>query len=398
MQKHIDCRKGLYTTTCRPATLRNTILSFLAAAVSAVCLSGCTSRAGSKPADSGDTIKFAYANNITTVRHGKYTVVTLANPWKHGTTLHTYVLVARSDSGRVSGLPEGTVVYTPLTRNIVFTAPHCQLLQWLGAGATIAGVCDMAYMHQPYITSRAASGKIADCGSSMSPSVERMATVQPQAIFVSPYDNSNYGALERMGIPIIECADYMETSALGRAEWMRFYGMLAGRAHEADSLFAKVVASYKTLASQAHKADNGRSIITEKRVGGVWYCPGGQSSMARLIADAGGRYVFADDSHSGSLTMAPETVLQKAENAETWIFVYSTPQPPTRKTLLAEYDGYKVLRAFREGNVYACDSNHSTYFEELSFRPDLLLRDLVQILHPEIKGLGPTRYYHKIEL
>ncbi len=383
---------------CLSATLHNAVLVVLATAVAVVCFSACTPRSGSKSADSGDTIMFAYAENITAVRHSKYTVVKLANPWKRGTTLHTYILVDRSDSARVSDLPKGTVVYTPLSRNIVFTAPHCQLLQWLGAGATIAGVCDIGYMHQPYITSRAAIGKIADCGSSMSPSVERMATVHPQAIFVSPYDNSNYGALERMDVPIIECADYMETSALGRAEWMRFYGMLAGRAHEADSLFAKVVASYKTLASQAHKAGKGRSIITEKRVGGVWYCPGGQSSMARLIADAGGRYVFADDTHSGSLTMAPEAVLQKAENADAWIFVYSTPLPPTRKTLLAEYDGYKVLKAFREGNVYACDSERSTYFEELSFRPDMLLRDLVQILHPGIKNLGPTRYYHKVEL
>lgn len=382
----------------QPAKLPNAFMLLLAILVAVVYLSACTPRAGSKQGDTGDTIKFAYADNITAVHHGKYTVVKLANPWKHGTTLHTYILVARSDSGQVSDLPEGTVVYTPLTRNIVFTAPHCQLLQWLGAGSTIAGVCDMGYMHQPYITSRVANGNIADCGSSMSPSVERMATVQPQAIFVSPYDNSNYGALERMGVPIIECADYMETSALGRAEWMRFYGMLAGRNHEADSLFAKVVANYQALASQARKAGKGKSIITEKRVGGVWYCPGGQSSMARLIADAGGRYVFADDPHSGSLTMAPEAVLQKAENADTWIFVYSTPLPPTRKTLLAEYDGYKVLRAFREGNVYACDSEHSTYFEELSFRPDMLLRDLVQILHPDIKGLGPTRYYHKIEM
>ncbi len=382
---------------CQPARFRNVFVPLLATAISVVCLSACTPRTGSKPADAGDTIKFAYADNITAVRHNKYTVVTLDNPWKRGTKLHTYILVERSDSGRVSDLPQGTVVYTPLTRNIVFTAPHCQLLQWIGAGATIAGVCDIGYMHQPYIKARAASGKIADCGSSMSPSVERMATVKPQAIFVSPYDNSNYGALERMGVPIIECADYMETSALGRAEWMRFYGMLAGRAREADTLFAKVVANYKALASQARKAGKGRSIITEKRVGGVWYCPGGQSSMARLIADAGGHYVFSNDSHSGSLTMAPEAVLQKAENAETWIFVYSAPQPPTRKTLLAEYDGYKVLKAFREGNVYACDSEHSTYFEELSFRPDLLLRDLVQILHPGIKGFGPTRYYHKIE-
>lgn len=372
--------KRLFKTTC-----------LFAAAASLAACGGKQDRSG----EGGDTIKFAYAQNITAVRHDGYTEVTLANPWKRGGALHRYIIVARKDSGKVAALPGGTVVYTPVRRSVAFSAPLCQLLVWLGAGQSLSGVCDLGYVHVPYVRSMAAAGRIVDCGSGMAPMVEKIVAAHPQALFVSPFEGGGYGQLEQLGVPLVECADYMETSALGRAEWMRFYGMLVGKERQADSLFAETERNYKCLVALAARSKSALSVITERKVGGVWYCPGGKSSMGRLIADAKGRYVFAADAASGSLTLAPEAVLSKAANVDVWLFVYSGGTPMTRKALLDEYDGYKVMKAFKQGDIFQCSSDGSAYFDEISFRPDFLLHDLVKILHPDISVPGKLRYYHQ---
>lgn len=366
-----------------------------AAVLVALC-HGCAGRS-SAAVGGGDTIPMRYARHITMVRHGMYTEVSLANPWKRGAELHRYILVDRKDSARVSGLPDGTVVYTPVDRCVVFTSPHCYLLGQIGAARAVVGVCDLAYINLPYVRDGVRSGRVADCGSSMAPSVERIVGVRPQAMFVSPFEGASYGQIDHLGIPLIECADYMETSALGRAEWMRFYGMLVGREREADSLFAVVERRYGALRAEARRSAIRPRVLTERVTGGVWYCPGGHSSMGRLIADAGGRYVFADDTHSGSLTLSPEKVVEKAQDADCWLFVYGEKAMPTSAQLADECQGYGLIRAFRDGNMYGCGSNTGVpYFEEISFRPDFLLADFVRIFHPEIRIGGKARYYGKI--
>lgn len=380
--------------------MHNSIMyRFFSLLFSALALLLCSCRFGSTGSGSGagDTVKFRYAEHINAVRHDGYTVVTLANPWKRGSDLHRYILVSRADSSRVGSLPHGTVVYTPVARGVVFTAPHCYLLGVLGAKSVVKGVCDLAYMNLPYVHDAVKRGLVSDCGNSMSPSVERIVALRPEAIFVSPFDGASYGQIARLGVPIVECADYMETSALGRAEWMRFYGMLVGREHEADSLFAVVEREYCSARKKALKSHTRPKVITERVVSGVWYCPGGRSSMGRLIADAGGRYVFADDSHSGSLTLSPEVVVDKANDADCWLFVGSGVGTAGRRQLLSEYAGYKMIKAFRSGSIYECvPSMGNEYFEEISFRPDFLLKNLVEMFHPDVKCDADRHYYNVV--
>ena len=183
---------------------------------------------------------------------------------------------------------------------------------------------------------------------------------------------------------------------MARAEWMRLYGILFGKEREADSLFHVVDSTYRALSWQAIKCPKGRSILTERKTGSVWYCPGGQSSMGRLIADANGAYAFADDGHSGSLALPFEQVVDRAGEADVWVLVASGAPLPTLSSLAAEYHGYKGIKAFRTGEVYVCDASSTAYFEEVPFRPDYLLRDLIQLLHPGT-DLGGFRYYRQIE-
>lgn len=407
-------------------------------------------------AEEGDTLKMKYAKLLTIVKHGEkgtaslnndaedaeyqYAEVNVANPWKAGTLLHRYILIPKGKEGdetvarlalqRTSGMGCTTdTVRTPVERSAVFIAPHCQLMYELGCQQAIRGVCDLDYINIPDVKKRAAlsrntaarkasvgnvsAGKasvgnsIVDCGSSMAPDIERIIALKPEAILLSPFENSGgYGKLDKLHIPIIEAADYMESSPLGRAEWMKFYGMLfkkdgnapktalaASCEPKADSLFAKIEKEYLKLKAEAAGYPKGLSILTERKTGNVWYVPGGQSTIGILLKDANARYIFEDDEHSGSLAMSPEQILAKGKQVDVWAFKYFGGAPLSQAQLLQEYDGYKALAAFSRGNIYQVDTSTVPYFELTSFHPELLLREFIILAHGE--RFGKLRFYKK---
>ena len=439
----------------------------------AACQGGKTAAAD---AEAGDTLEMKYAKLLTIVKHGdgedasgngegadyQYAEAIVANPWKAGTLLHRYILIPKGEEGdktvamlakrRSMGARCTTdTVRTPVERSAVFIAPHCQLMYELGCQQAIRGVCDLNYINIPDVRKRAASAgnassgnasaqnSIVDCGSSMAPDIERIIALKPEAILVSPFENSGgYGKLDKLRIPLIEAADYMESSPLGRAEWMKFYGMLfgkdknisttaageaseaavgkaseaaAGKASEAavgkaseatlpascelraDSLFAQIEKEYLKLKAEAGKLPKGLSILTERKTGNVWYVPGGQSTIGILLKDANARYIFSDDQHSGSLPMSPEQILAKGKQVDVWAFKYFGGDPLSQVQLLQEYDGYKALAAFSRGNIYQVDTSTVPYFELTSFHPELLLREFIILAHGE--RFGKLRFYKK---
>ena len=401
----------------------------------AACQGGKTAAAD---AEAGDTLEMKYAKLLTIVKHGdgeetsdaaegidyQYAEALVANPWKAGTMLHRYILIPKGEEGdktvamlakrRSTGARCTTdTVRTPVERSAVFIAPHCQLMYELGCQQAIRGVCDLDYINIPDVKKRAAlSGNtsaqnpIVNCGSSMAPDIERIIALKPEAILLSPFENSGgYGKLDKLHIPIIEAADYMESSPLGRAEWMKFYGMLFGNEEgksngisgscepKADSLFAKIEKEYLSLKAQAAGYTKGLSILTERKTGNVWYVPGGQSTIGILLKDANARYIFEDDQHSGSLAMSPEQILAKGKQVDVWAFKYFGGAPLSQAQLLQEYDGYKALAAFSRGNIYQVDTSTVPYFELTSFHPELLLREFIILAHGE--RFGKLKFYKK---
>lgn len=420
----------------------------------AACQGGKTAAAD---AEAGDTLEMKYAKLLTIVKHGdgeessdaaeginyQYAEAIITNPWKAGTMLHRYILIPKGEEGdktvamlarrRSTGARCTTdTVRTPVERSAVFIAPHCQLMYEMGCQQAIRGVCDLDYINIPDVKKRAASagnaaarkavsGKasaenasagnsIVDCGSSMAPDIERIIALKPEAILLSPFENSGgYGKLDKLHVPIIEAADYMESSPLGRAEWMKFYGMLfkkdrnapktalaASCEPKADSLFAKIEKEYLKLKAEAARYPKGLSILTERKTGNVWYVPGGQSTIGILLKDANARYIFEDDEHSGSLAMSPEQILAKGKQVDVWAFKYFGGNALTKQNLLAEYQGCQALKAFQTGTVYETDTSCEPYFELTSFHPEILLREFIILSHPEAGDkFGKLRFYKK---
>lgn len=369
-------------------------LSYVALA-GVIILSGCTGRQ-TTAGEGGDTLAFRHARRISIVRHDGYAVATLSNPWKEGKVLHRYVLVPKQ-APLPDPLPEGTLIRTPLEHAVMFTTVHSALLMEFQREQCIAGVADLKYIKIPYVQQGVREGRIVDCGEGMSPVVEKIIDLHPDAIFLSPFENSGgYGKLEEIDIPLVECAEYMEPSPLARAEWMRFYGLLFGCEQRADSLFAVVDSSYQALKQLAQTSTVRRSVVIDKQTGSVWYVPGGRSTIGQMVRDAGGDYPWASDQHSGSVSLPFESVLERAGECQTWLFRYSADHDITYAELLGEHHGYGQFRAFRDREVYGCDVECSLFYEQSPFRPDYLLTDFIQILHPDIRNLPPLRYYRKL--
>ena len=376
-------------------------------------LVSCGGRRTTASQEAGDTVVFKYATQLSIVRHKDYTEVVVKNPWKEGKILHSYLLVPDSIDPQDISLTSyhspltSTIVRTPLRRSVMFTTVHCAMLMSFGCEQSIAGVADLKYIKIPWIHEQVKAGRITDVGEGMSPVVEKIIDLRPDALFLSPFENSGgYGRLEEIGIPIIECAEYMEPSPLARAEWLRFYGMLFGCEARADSLFAVVDSSYNALKALAgnhkvqsskFKAQSSSTVLLDKVTGSVWYVPGGRSTIGQMIQDAGGDYPWADDDHSGSVSLPFEAVLEKAGEADVWLFRYSSDHDITPAELLSEHHGYDQFKAFRSGEIYGCDVERSLFYEESPFRPDWLLGDYIHILHPDIPNLPPLRYYKKVK-
>ncbi|MBR4389786.1 MAG: ABC transporter substrate-binding protein [Prevotella sp.] len=375
---------------------KNQSWRFVLILVVALVFASCRGNRSQSDVSQGDTLALKYATLLHVVKHAQYTTVSIDNPWKEGQTLHRYVLIDRN-APMPDNLPVGDVIRVPVQKAVVFTTAHCQLLQFLGADDCIAGVCDSRYMVLPTLLKRVADGQVVDCGDGMNPMVEKIIDLQPDVMLLSPFENTGgYGKVEEIEIPYLECADYMEPTALGRAEWMKFYGMLFGKQAQAERLFIEVDSAYRHLTQQAAALPKGRSIITERKTGSVWYVAGGKSVIGQVIRDANAGYAFADNDKAGSLSLPFEAVLDKAGDTDLWLFKYNGDRPFTYADLMAEYQGYSQLKAVREHQVYACNSSKVPFFEETPFRPDWLLRDFIILSHPDL-SIGSPKYYTKIK-
>lgn len=369
----------------------------IAAAASALHSCGGGGAAAVRQQTPGDTVTLGYARNITIVDFDGYSVATMRNPWDTTATLQTLILVDR-DKALPDPLPQGVVVRVPLQRSVVYAATHNALLSELGAADAIAGVCEPQYIHDSIIASRIAAGAIADCGSNFSPDLERIMQLRPDAVLLSPYEGAGgHGKLSQLGIPLIECADYMEETPLARAEWMRFFGRLVGRAAVADSLFAVTEREYDSLRATAASTASRPRVMMDRMWNGVWDVPAARSTMSHLIADAGGRNIFDHIDSPGSKALSPEQMLADAHDADIWLIRYYQPNPLTLRDLAAENPLYTRFAPYAGHRVYGCNAYVTNLFDIMPFHPQAVLADMIAVFHPEQSAVAPGRFFTPLQ-
>ena len=347
----------------------------------------------SKEALSSDSIQ--YAQGFTVQRFDTYIMVEVRDPWDSTRLLQRYLLVDRTKSVP-GGLPKGTIVKVPVKDIVIYTSVHAAIIDQLHETDKVIGVCEPRYMDTPAIQEGIQAGRIADLGEATSPNIEKMIESGAELVIASPFQNSSYGPVEKIGIPIIEGADYMEAFPLGRTEWIRFYGLLFGKEEMADSIFKETEQAYLSLKDLTANIDNRPTVLSEKKFGSSWYVPSGDSYMAHLIEDAGADYMFKDLPGAGSTPLAFETVFDKAIHADIWLVKYNQSSEMTYNDLRSEYTPYENFDAFKKKRIYTCNTGAVPYYEEFPIHPEYLLKDLIWIFHPELVFGYSPRYFREM--
>ncbi|MDE7426585.1 MAG: ABC transporter substrate-binding protein [Muribaculaceae bacterium] len=357
-------------------------------------LSSCSGH-GSGAEISGDTLT-ERASFLTLVNCGEYVIADFPDPWNSKSTPRRLLLVPHN-TPVPDGFEDATLVRVPLRNSAVFSTVHTAAVNELGALGAVSAVADAAYIApDDPVYALLESGKVKDVGASQAPSQEVLLDLDPDAVLLSPFQNSGLAGLEGTGIPLVPMADYMENTPLGRAEWILLLGELYGQRDKARAVYDRVVNEYLALAQQAAGVKERPVVLVENVYSGVWAVPGGKSYRAQMLRDAGASYPWADNKESGSLQLSAEAVLDAAQDARFWL-VSGYGHAPTRRELAQNTVLAPEFRAWKEDGIYALDSKKHPVYAMVAFHPEKVLREYISIFHPELQVQPAPQLYVKAE-
>lgn len=326
-----------------------------------------------------------------------FKVIEVKNPWDTSKLLNRYVLVDRNEA-LPDDLPEGVVVKVPVERVAVTTTVECSLLSDFGVDDKVVAVTDAEFMALERVQEGVKNGKILDLGKTSMPNAELLVVSDAEVMIVSPFQNQNYGWASKIDVAIVECAAYMEQTPLGQAEWVKFHGLFYGKEALADSIFNDTEQKYLNIKAKVPNEAKKPRVLAEKCYGQTWWVASGESYAANMYRDAGADYIWADAKGTGSLGLSFEAVFDVASDADLWMIRYHNPQGEmTYDMLRAENDLYKEFDAFKQKNVYGCNTATNDYYEKATYYPNLVLADLVKVFYPETNEDVISRYYKRVE-
>lgn len=365
-----------------------------------IMLNGCkenTSKAVEKPVDI-TPISYAKSFEIATVENA--TIITITNPWPDAEQTFTYALV--KDEASVKNL-EGqfdAVVKVPLERAVVTSTTHIPSLEMLGVEETLVGFPNLNYISSEKTRQLIQDGKIKEIGKNESINTEVLINLNPQAVIGYGIDGNNptFNIIKKLGTPVLYNADWTEKHPLGKAEWIKFFGALYGKEAAADRIFSEIESNYLAAQEVAKSATSTPTVLSGAMYKDVWYLPQGDSWAAQFIADANGAYLWADSKGTGSIALNLESVLVKGQTAQLWI----GPGQFTSKEQLAEmHSVYTQFDAFKNDNIFSFTTKKGAtggvlYYELAPNRPDIVLKDIIKILHPDLLPDHELFFFSKI--
>lgn len=325
-----------------------------------------------------------YAEGFSVVRHDNFKEVIVYSPWEKGKVLVKYYLT-KSSSTEIPA--DGKRIIIPLKSLAATSVTHFEFLNQLSELHTVTGVCSPRFIYNGDINRAVAAGQITDLGDAFNIDVEKTLQLHPEAVMMSGY-NQNDPYAERVaqsGIPVLLNNEWMESSLLARAEWLKFVAAFYDKDLLADSIFGAIAQRYNDIKLMAQAVDTKPRVMSGSNYRGTWYMPSGQNYMGKLFADAGADYFYANDSSMGSLPLNVETVLKNFSEVDVWLNCsYNTLNELTKADAR-----HKLFQSMQMGQVYnfnkrLLESTANDFWESAVAHPDLLLSDLISILHPEL--------------
>ncbi|NMH28136.1 ABC transporter substrate-binding protein [Flavobacterium silvaticum] len=341
-----------------------------------------------------------YAHGLKLFRYKDFTLATVQDPWPGATKSYRYVLV-KKDAVIPDSLKSETIITVPVRKIIVTSTTHIPSLEMLGSENTLIGFPQLDYISSPKVRRRIADGKVRELGTNQSINVENVIDLSPDVFIGYGIDNNNQTLdnLKKAGIKVMLNGDWNEQTALGKAEWIKLFGALYDKDKLADSLFDNIVTEYENTIKLAKKAKSKPTVMAGALYENKWYMPYGDSWGATLISQAGGNYLWADSKGTGSLSLSFETVLDKASGADFWI---GPGQFTSLSQLISENPDYGAFKSYKQKNVFSFsvkkgETGGVLYYELAPNRPDLVLKDLVSILHPELLPNYKPVFFEKLK-
>lgn len=342
--------------------------------------------------------KLRYASGFTvTYQSDSVKLVEVLYPFQGATSGYKYLLVPK---GRPVPVHESDVriIRTPLSRIVCTSTTHIPLLDYLGETEKLVGFASTDYVSSEKARKLIDNGKVQELGADKGLNLERIAILQPDMVMGYTM-NSDYGQfqkIEALNVPVVLNAEYLEKDPLGRAEWIKFMAVFFNKEKAADSIFQEIEENYISTKMLVNKVKHKPTVLSGVVYGDAWFLPGGQNYAAKLLSDAGFNYLWSETASRGFLELSFESVYEKAHAADVWIGVGTFSSLEAIES--ADYR-YSRFMPFQQKEVYTSNArtgaNGGSEFLELGYlRPDIILKDLVKIAHPNLLP-GHDLYFHK---
>jgi len=353
-------------------------------------------------AESGQTVPLKYAQNFEIVEHPTHKILTVKNLFRNSTRTHRYALVPR-EQPLPDDLPENaTLIRTPVRRVVVMETVYIGYLKALDQLDSIVGAATVDFISEPTISERTRDGAIKSIQIGQSLNIESLMLLQPDLILTSISGDPTFDVppkLIRSGLPVVITAGYMERHPLARAEWIKFLAPFFEASAKAEAVFSETAQRYESLTELTASIKERPSVFCSAPYSGTWHVAGGDSFIARAIQDAGGHYLWSDNTSQGGIPLDTERVFLKAAEADFWI-------NPSFYRSLGELFGadprFAKFRATQIGQVYnntrqVGPNGGNNIWEHGIIHPEEVLADLIHIFHPELMPKHELIYYENLQ-
>jgi iron complex transport system substrate-binding protein len=345
-----------------------------------------------------DKSTVADATNFTVDYHNSYQVLTVKHPYPNGAPT-SYVLVrcgapAPALTGELAHAQQVTV---PVQSLYSASTTHLGMITELDKADVVTGVADTTGVVSPAIRQRIDTGEVTGYAPGQQVNVETVLSARPDVLVTAGIDDASYVKLRDAGVDVIADAEWLETTPLGRAEWVKVFAALTGTEKNAEKIYETIRHNYHKVAENS-SATAPADVLTGTMHQGTWSMPTGGDYAGRLIVDAGGTYPWADGNKTGSLQLNFESVYAKAGKARLWLV---TADWATLDDAVAQDNRYAELAAVRDGQVWSAtrpvgSGGGNDYWERGVARPDLVVGDLIAILHPDIAPGHRFEFYREL--
>ncbi|MBD2768695.1 ABC transporter substrate-binding protein [Hymenobacter sp. BT664] len=353
------------------------------------------------PAPQGRTT-VSFAQGFTITYAGNCKVVTIRSPFEAKARATSYLLVPRG-TARPVGYPGAIVIQTPIRSLVGLSSMHVALADFLGAADLLVGLGSLKYASAPRVRQRIAEGKVFEVGEGKELNNEFLIARHPDLVMSTGWPGENldrFQTLAAAGVPVMINSEWVETTPLARAEWVKVMAALLDKEDLVNRKFDQVVRDYQRLAALGRRATKRPRVVVGLPFKDVWYVPDADSYLAQFLRDAGATYAWDQTkAPNGSLALSFETVAPVALTADCWL---QTGAARTRAEILAQDGRYAAFAPLKSGRVY--NNNRRTnaqgsndYWESGAVRPDLVLADMLKILHPELLPTWQLYYYQQLK-